>query len=102
MGNVPGIDITHATGVVVSVGGFAGDRVLTYDAFDAQQGEITIYVNWVVRVTVDAGPKDGWTGPRQVALPDSTLVDGARNVIAFVPSDPSRTWGVQGVSLTRA
>jgi hypothetical protein len=102
MGNVPGADTTHGTGVVFSVGGFAGDRVLTYDAFDAQRGEITIFVNWVARATVDPGPKDAWTGSRVLSLPDSALVDGARNFIAFVPTDPSRTWGVQGVSLARA
>ena len=44
LGNIPGSDTTHATGVVYAVGGFAGDRTLTYDAFDAQEGEITIYV----------------------------------------------------------
>ena len=56
LGNIPGADTSHATGVVYAVGGFAGDRTLTYDAFDAQEGEITIYVNWVARATVDVGP----------------------------------------------
>jgi len=84
------------------VGGFAGDRTLTYDAFDAQEGEITIYVNWVARATVDVGPAAEWTGPRALLIPDDLLEDGQTNTIAFVPSDPSATWGVRGVSVTGA
>ncbi|MGZ5213616.1 MAG: hypothetical protein ACXWEJ_02100 [Actinomycetota bacterium] len=102
LGNIPGSDTTHATGVVYSVGGFAGDRTLTYDAFDAQAGEITIYVNWVARATVDAGPDGDWTGPRELLIPDDLLVDGQTNTIAFVPTDPTGTWGVRTVSVTKA
>ena len=102
LGNIPGSDTTHATGVVYAVGGYAGDRTLTYDAFDAQDGEITIYVNWVARATVDVGPDGDWTGPRQLLIPDDLLVDGQTNTIAFVPADPSGTWGVRGVAVTRA
>jgi hypothetical protein len=102
LGNIPGSDTTHATGVVYAVGGYAGDRTLTYDAFDAQEGEITIYVNWVARATVDVGPDGDWTGPRQLLIPDDLLVDGQTNTIAFVPADPSGTWGVRGVAITRA
>jgi hypothetical protein len=102
LGNIPGSDTTHATGVVYAVGGYAGDRTLTYDAFDVQDGEITIYVNWVARATVDVGPDGDWTGPRQLLIPDDLLVDGQTNTIAFVPADPSGTWGVRGVAITRA
>ena len=102
LGNIPGSDTTHATGVVYAVGGYAGDRTLTYDAFDAQDGEITIYVNWVARATVDVGPDGDWTGPRQLLIPDDLLVDGQTNTIAFVPADPSGTWGVRGVAITKA
>ena len=83
-------------------GGFAGDRTLTYDAFDAQEGEITIYVNWVARATIDAGVDGEWTGPRELLIPDDLLVDGQTNTIAFVPSDPAGTWGVRTVSLAKA
>jgi hypothetical protein len=100
LGNIPGSDTTHATGVVYSVGGFAGDRTLSYDAFDAQAAEITIYVNWVARATIDAGPDGDWTGLRELLIPDDLLVDGQTNTIAFVPGDPSGTWGVRTVSLT--
>ena len=102
LGNIPGADTSHATGVVYAVGGFAGDRTLTYDAFDAQEGEITIYVNWVARATVDVGPDGDWTGPRELLIPDDLLVDGQTNTIAFVPSDPAGTWGVRTVSLAKA
>ena len=98
----PAADTSHATGVVYAVGGFAGDRTLTYDAFDAQEGEITIYVNWVARATVDVGPDGAWTGPRELLIPDDLLVDGQTNTIAFVPSDPTATWGVRTVSLAKA
>lgn len=101
LGNIPGSDTSHPTGVVYSVGGFAGDRTLGYDAFDARAGEITIYVNWVARATVDAGPDGDWTGPRQLLIPDALLVDGQVNTIAFVPNDPTGTWGVRTVSVTK-
>ncbi|MEO8423402.1 MAG: hypothetical protein ABI595_05755 [Actinomycetota bacterium] len=102
LGNIPGSDTTHATGVVYSVGGFPGDRTLTYDAFDAQAGEITIYVNWVARATVEAGPDGDWTGPRELLIPDDLLVDGQTNTVAFIPADPSGAWGVRTVSLTKS
>jgi len=102
LGNIPGSDTTHGTGVVYAVGGFAGDRTLTYDAFDAQAAEITISVNWVTLATVEVGPDGAWTGPRQVVIPDAMLVDGQTNTIAFIPNDPGATWGVRGVSVTRA
>jgi hypothetical protein len=102
LGNIPGSDTTHATGVVYSVGGFAGDRTLTYDAFDAQAGEITVCVNWVAIATIDPGPDGDWTGPRELSIPDDLLVDGQTNTITFVPADPSGTWGVRTVSITKA
>ena len=102
LGNIPGADTSHATGAVYAVGGFAGDRTLTYDAFDAQQGEITVYVNWVARATIDAGVDGTWTGLRELLIPDDLLVDGRTNTIAFVPSDPTATWGVRAVSLAKA
>ena len=102
VGNIPGSDTSHATGVVYAVGGFAGDRTLSYDAFDAQEGEITIYVNWVARATVDAGVDGMWTGPRELLIPDDLLVDGETNTIAIVPSDAAVTWGVRTVSVARA
>ena len=102
LGNIPGADTSHATGVVYAVGGFAGDRTLSYDAFDAQEGEITIYVNWVARATIDAGVEGMWTGPRELLIPDDLLADGQTNTIAFVPSDPTATWGVRSMAVTRA
>jgi hypothetical protein len=102
LGNIPGSDTTHGSGVVYAVAGLPGDRTLTYDAFDAQAGEITIEVNWVPVATVDAGPTGGWTGPRQLTIADHLLVDGQKNMLSFVPANPSGTWGVRGVSLTRS
>jgi hypothetical protein len=102
LGNIPGSDTTHATGVVYSVGGFAGDRTLSYDAFDAQAGEITVYVNWVARATIDAGPDGDWTGLRELLIPDNLLDDAQTNTIAFVPADPSGSWGVRTVAVVRA
>ena len=84
------------------MGGFRGDRTLTYDAFDAQDGEITVYVDWVAVATVPAGPDGDWTGPQQLLIPDDLLVDGQTNTIAFVPADTTLTWGVRGVGLTKA
>ena len=82
--------------------GSRGIGRLSYDAFDAQAGEITIYVNWVARATVDVGPDGDWTGLRQLLIPDEQLVDGQTNTIAFVPSDAAGTWGVRTVSLAKA
>ncbi len=102
LGNIPGVDTTHGSGVVYAVGGFAGDRTLSYDAFDAQAGEITISVNWVDVATIDAGPDGDWTGIRQLVIPDDLLTDGQTNMIAFTPTDPTATWGVRTVSLTKS
>ncbi len=102
LGNITGSDTTHGTGVVYSVGGFRGDRTLTYDAFDAQDGEITVYVNWQAVATIPAGPDGDWTGPQQLLIPDDLLADGQTNTIAFVPADPSGTWGVRTVSVSKA
>jgi hypothetical protein len=102
LGNIPGSDTTHATGVVYSVGGFAGDRTLTYDAFDAQAGEITIHANWVAFATIDAGADGAWTGARALLIPDDLLVDDQTNTIAFVPADPTGSWGVRTVSVGKA
>ncbi|MGH2597279.1 MAG: hypothetical protein ACRDH7_15150 [Actinomycetota bacterium] len=102
LGNITGSDTSHATGVVYSVGGFPGDRTLTYDVFDAQDGEITVYVDWVAVATIPAGPVGDWTGLQTLLIPDDLLVDGQTNTIAFVPTDPSATWGVRGVGLTKA
>ncbi len=102
LGNIPGADQTHGSGVVYTVGGFRGDRTLSFDAFDAQAGEITISVNWVDIATIDAGPDADWTGIRQLLIPDDLLVDGQTNTIAFTPVDPTGTWGVRTVSLAKA
>ena len=102
LGNIPGSDTTHPTGVVYAVGGFAGDRTLTYDAFDAQDGEITIYVDWVAVATIPAGPVGNWSGSQTLLIPDDLLVDGQTNTIAFVPTDPTGSWGVRTVTLTKA
>ena len=71
-------------------------------AFDAQDGEITVYVNWVAVATIPAGPDGAWTGPQQLSIPDALLVDGQTNTIAFVPTDPTGTWGVRTVTVTKA
>jgi hypothetical protein len=102
LGNIPGSDMTHPTGVVYSVGGSAGDRLLMYDAFDVQVGEVTIYVNWVALATIDEALDGDWTGPRELLLPDDVLVDGQTNSIAFIPADPSGTWGVRSVAVSNA
>jgi hypothetical protein len=102
LGNIPGSDTTHPSGVVFSVGGFAGDRLLTYDTFDAQAGEITIYVNWVALGTVEVGSDGAWTGPRELLIPDALVLDGRTNTIAFVPSDPTDQWGVRTVTIAKA
>lgn len=102
LGNISGGDTTHPKEVVYSAGPRKGSGVLSYDAFDAQQGEIAIYVDWRYLGTISPGPTGGWTGMRHRTIPASFLHDSSPNVIQFVAQGtyPSwSAWGVRSVAL---
>ena len=102
MGNIPGEDVTHQHDVVFRTGHKAGSWNLDVRAYDAQEGEIRVFVNWVLIGTVPAGPDGGWSGSSTLAIPDAALNDDAANVIVFTVGAESAQWGVSDVSISPA
>jgi hypothetical protein len=102
MGNIPGQDATHPHDVVFHTGRKAGTWTLSARAFDAQDGEIRVLVNWVSVGVVPAGPEGDWSGSSTLSIPDAALNDDAGNVIVFTVGSGDGAWGVADVSLTPA
>ena len=102
LGNIPGADQSHPKEVFYRAGPTEGARVLRYEAYDVDAGEVAVWVNWRRLEAVPPTLPDSWSEPRVLVLPDSWLRDDDRNVIAFVAdgSFPNwRQWGVRRVSL---
>lgn len=104
LGNVPDEDTTHPKEVVFRVDGRRGRYRLSYEAFDVDEAEVTILVNWM-RIGI-AEPTLGhvWSEPRTVAISKRVLRAKGTNYIAFVAEgqDPDwSTWGVRAVRLVR-
>jgi hypothetical protein len=97
LGNLPGGDDTHPKEVFFAGGGIAGPRVLHFEAFDAQPGEVAIWVNWVPVGEVEATAPGAWSGPRTMPIPDGVLNDAGRNVLAFTAAGDHPNWSVWGV-----
>ena len=93
MGNIPGEDVTHPHDVAFRTGHKAGSWNLAVRAYDAQEGEIRVLVNWVPIGTVPAGPDGGWSGSSTLAIPDAVLHDDAANVIVFTVGADERAVG---------
>lgn len=99
VGDLPGGDTTHPNEVVYATGPHPGGWRLTYQAFDLQKREVSIWVNWH-RLSL-AAPTDGpdWSSTRGRLVPDGLLNDDATNYIAFVArsgGDPDiGAWGVR-------
>jgi hypothetical protein len=105
LGNVPGVEETHPKEVFFATDGKRRRWRLRYDAFDVQQGEVRILVNWRPLGRIAAGPPDAWTGTRSVPVPGRLLHDRGRNTVAFVAegSFPAWSeWGVRDTALTKA
>jgi hypothetical protein len=104
MGNIAGGDVTHPKEVVYRTSGKAGAWTLSYQAFDADKGEVSIFVNRVLLGRVRAASHGGWGGAAARAIPASMLSDTSENVIAFVAAGDAphwSEWGVRDVGLTR-
>ena len=102
MGNIPGEDVTHPHEVAFRIGHKTGSWNLAVRAYDAQEGEIRVLVNWVLIGTVPAGPDGGWSGSSTLAIPDAALHDDAANVIVFTVGADGAQWGVTDVSISPA
>ena len=102
MGNIPGEDTTHPQDVVFHTAHKAGTWNLSYRAYDAQDGEIRVLVNWVSVGVLPAGPGGDWSGQRTLTIPDAALNDDAANVIVFTVEGGDGEWGVADVSLAPA
>lgn len=104
LGNIQGGDRSHPKDVVYTTSGRRGAWELRYQAHDAQQGEITILVNWNPVGTVQTGPNGAWTGTRTRTIPNRLLRDSGRNVIAFTAAGDFpgwSDWGVRSIDLVK-
>lgn len=105
LGNIPGGDQSHPKELVFTTGGIRGGGALSFDAFDVQESEVLIYVNWNLIARVDPGPAGDWTGVRTLAVPASALHNLSANIVTFVAegSYPDWSeWGVRSVALAPA
>ncbi len=100
MGNIPGVEETHPHEVVYRFAAKVGARDLHFDVFDAQRGEISIYVNWKLVGNVAAGTNGDWSDGRVRLIDDSLLHDTAKNVVAFVATGGAPEWGVRSVTVS--
>lgn len=75
---------------------------MRFEIFDAQSGEVSLWVNW--HLVRELGPtRDrSWSRKRTASLPDEWIRDGGRNYVHFVAAGDHpdwSQWGVRGVSL---
>jgi hypothetical protein len=97
LGNVPGGDESHPKEVFFAGGGLSGPRVLQFEAFDVQSGEVTVWVNWRAVADVEPTAPKAWSEPRTILVADDLLRDTGRNVIAFTAAGDYPDWSVWGV-----
>jgi hypothetical protein len=100
MGDIPGVETTHPNEVVYRTRSRTGTWQLHFDVFDAQRGEISIYVNWHLVGTVAAGTPDHWSNGRSTPVADAVMNDGSANYVAFVATGRADHWGVRNVTLS--
>jgi hypothetical protein len=102
LGNIPGGDRSHPKEVFYRTGAVAGARVLRFEAWNVDAGEVEIWVNW--RRVGDVAPTlpGLWSEPRTVPIPDDFLRNGGTNLVSFVAAGDFPAWsewGVRSVSL---
>jgi hypothetical protein len=102
LGNITGGDQTHPKEVVYRTAGKAGSWSLSFEGFDAQSDEVSVYVNW--RPLGSVAPTTNWGPVQTLDVPPSWLHNSSPNYLSFVASgdDPAwSTWGVRGVDLAK-
>jgi len=105
LGNVPGSDRTHPKDVVIAFGGRSGSWRLDLEAFDVQEMEVRVLVNWKRVGVLDATPAGAWGQPQSVAIADALLRDDGRNVIVLEATGDHpdwSEWGVRSIALAQA
>lgn len=105
LGRIPGVDTTHPKEVFFRTGGKSGAWRLAFEAFDAEAGEVEVWVNWRKLADVPPTASGEWGGEQSLFVPAARLHADAPNYIHFVAAGdhPSwSTWGVRGVALTSA
>jgi hypothetical protein len=96
VGNCPG-EHTHPKEVFYQTTGQNGPRVLSYQLYDAQAGEVRLLVNWKTVAMLPAGPVKKWTTLRSLTIPAAIWSAGGANVIGFVAKGDFGAWSVWGV-----
>jgi hypothetical protein len=102
LGNITGGDRTHPKEVVYRTGGKGGAWAVSFEGFDAQRHEVSLYVNW--RLLGYVAPTTDWGPAQTLDVPASWLHNSSPNYLSFVASgnEPAwSTWGVRGVDLAR-
>ena len=97
LGNLPGGDQGHPKEVFYRAGGLAGDHSLSFEAFDAQAGEVSVWVNWRKVADVATTAKGVWGLQQQVKIEDRFLNDSGDNLIQFEASGNWPDWSIWGV-----
>lgn len=102
IGNVPVHDRSHPKEVYFRFGRRSSAQFVSFEAFDAQFGEVELQVNWRPVGDVPRGPDGDWSGPQSLKIPRWALHDDRKNVISFVADgnfpDWSR-WGIRKVAV---
>jgi hypothetical protein len=101
LGNLP-VERTHPKEVFYRAAAQSGDRVLGYQLYDAQAGEVRLIVNWKTVAVLPAGPSKAWTKVRSIPVPAVFWNATGANVIGFVAKGEFgawSVWGVRGVTL---
>jgi hypothetical protein len=102
LGNIPGGDRSHPKDAVFEAGPLSGAKVLRFEAYDVQPGEVTLRVNWHPVSILPATPSGVWSGELSAVLPARWLNQEGPNYVSFTARGRYpiwRTWGVRTVGL---
>lgn len=97
LGNISGADQSHPKEVFYRTGGKSGAQTLSFEPFDAQDGEVTVWVNWQQVGTVAATGDAAWGSAQAISVPDDLLKDAGTNYISFVAQGDAPDWSIWGV-----
>lgn len=103
MGFLPDGDRSHPKEVFYRASGRAGAWKVKFEIFDAQAGEVALWVNWRKIADVKATPANEWK-KRNITIPAKRIHNDRMNFIAFVADGtfPAwSTWGVRGPTLVK-
>lgn len=101
LGQCPG-DGLHPKEVFFQTTGQDGDRMLSFQLYDAQAGEVHLLVDWHDLGALTAGPDGDWSASQQVTVPAADLDPTGPTTIGFVARGVYplwSTWGVRDVAL---